>query len=250
MAVAGRDFFTGDDQEVVSRERAPHTMRGRGVVVGRDHEVEMSRAGSGRHFLRKPPAVGVDRVQVRVAAIPPRAAAADLLRRVLRPERAVVGTEHERHLHLVVQALLGHLVRAEDEVPGAGTNAAGQVPRRGLMGADRELRSKPARPAAKTAAADSRAVLVEDADVAGVAEPARGHRRLVVAVGDGDLLHAAGYAHRQVDEVRSAGLQVAGDGAGTSGTGLGGGEARRGKREGRRGDGTGAQDRPTGEGRG
>jgi hypothetical protein len=211
-------------------------------VVGGDHEVQPGRSCSGRDLGGEPLTVGVHRVQMAVAPVPGAAAALGPPGRVVGCEAGARRAVRERDLDLVVHALRRDLVRAEDDVPGAGLDRAGQVAGRGLAGADLERGAEAAGPAAEALAAELGAPLVEDADVAGVARRARRDGRLVVGVLDGDLLYALRYLHREVHEVRRAGLQVPRDDASHLATGRRGALRRPGG-----GSGLGEGDRGEGE---
>ncbi len=181
-------------------------------MVGGDDEVQAGRAGPGRDLLGQAPSVGVHGVQVAVAPVPGPAAAAGPLRRVARGELRPGRAEPEGDLDAVLQALRGDLVRAQDDVPGAGVDRPGEVAGgRGVAG-EAELGAEAAGPAAEAGAAEVGAALVEDADVAGVSGGPGRDRGLVVAVGDGDLADALGDFDREVDEVGCAGGEMAGEG--------------------------------------
>ncbi|GAA4032003.1 hypothetical protein GCM10023063_13760 [Arthrobacter methylotrophus] len=65
-----------------------------------------------------------------IAAVPGRAAARDLLRRVLGREWRAVGPVLKGDVHGVAKSLLGNLIRAEDNVPRAFSDGTRQVARR------------------------------------------------------------------------------------------------------------------------
>src|SRR6185369_17855375 len=91
-------------------------------------------------LLRRASAVGVDGVQVAVAAVPgaslvPRRSG---FRRRVRLERGAVRAEGEGDVDAVVQPLRRDGVGPEDDVPPAGFDRTGEVAGRGLGRADRE----------------------------------------------------------------------------------------------------------------
>jgi 8-oxo-dGTP pyrophosphatase MutT (NUDIX family) len=120
-------------------------------------------------------------------------------------ERRAVRAEAQRHGDGPVQALRRDLVRPDDDVPGAPTHRAGQVPGRRVGRADGELGPEPTGPAAEARrVAQPDALLVEDADVQRVALVARRWGRPVVAVRDADPVDPVGHLDRDVHPVRRA----------------------------------------------
>ena len=137
-------------------------------MVCTDHEVQVGGAGSGSHVRRCPVPVGVDRVQMRIAAVPASSPAGDLLRGVLRMEGSHVRAEVQCDCDRVVQAVFADLVGTEHHVPGALCDGPRQISRGGFRGTDGELGAEPTGPTTESFSPDRGAILVKDADIAGI----------------------------------------------------------------------------------
>lgn len=205
-----------------------------GVVVGGVDEVQARGAGEGGYLGRGAAPVGVHGVDVAVAAVPGAAAAPGALRRVAQRGAGGGGAVGEGRGDLVRESARGHRVGAEQQVPAAGVDGAGQVAGGGRVGAQEELGAGAAGPAAEAVAAEGGAARVEDADVEGVAGGAGRDRGLLVGVGDVQLAHAGGDVQGDFDEVGGAcgdGAAQGPGGGGSSGAraGDGGGDVRGGR---------------------
>ncbi len=159
MAPVGRDLLAGDEHHAGGRARGGQLgVVGHGVVVGDGEEVQARlgrQVGQRRHGQR---AVGVHRVRVQVPGEPGEAG-----RCGQRPgwrthrrsghrgvRRRPGGRRSDRRRlrgHCPRQALRRYPVQAEEDLPGAGDERAGQVPRGRVGGGDGERRPGPAGPA-------------------------------------------------------------------------------------------------------
>ena len=208
---AGGDLLAGDDQEVVGDVPAPGELGGGGVVLGGADEVQAGLAGQRQQRALGVAAVGVDGVEVAVAAVPPGPGALHASRGGLRTEALRLPTEVQRHRHLVVDARRHYREWAEHDVPGAGGDQPGEVARSSPAATDAEPVPRPAGPAAEPArVAEVVPAGVEDPDVDHVGAEAQAGVGLLVGVGHLDLAHPAGHLDRQVVPVRRA---HAGEGA-------------------------------------
>src|SRR5262249_12202678 len=104
-----------------------------------------------------------------------------------------------------------HLIRPHDDVPASRLYRSRQVARCGLVGGDGEGGAETTGPSAEARTAQRDAALVEDADVEGVRHGTRRLGRLVVRVGDVDLLDAGRYVDWEAHPVRGALIEVSGD---------------------------------------
>jgi hypothetical protein len=209
VTVARGDLLAQHDQQVVARLRGPMGVRGLGVVLRRVDEVQARRTRQRRDLGGGAAPVRVPGVQVAVTPVPGPTPPLRPLRRVHRPRGDARFAVGERDRELVRQSLRGDGVRAQRHVPGAGVHGAGEVTGRRVVDPDEELRARPARPAPETPAAQVRAVLVEDADVEGVALGAGRDGRLVVRVGHLDLVDPRGDLDGHVHIVGRAGRERA-----------------------------------------
>src|SRR5690606_3098914 len=138
VAVAGGDLLAAEDEQVVSPEPLPGAVCRGGVVLGGGDEVEAGGAGCRRRLGGAALAVGVDGVQVAVAAVPGAAGALRPLGWVGGLGRLALLAVEQCHPDLVRHALGRDRVRAEGDVPGAGAYGAGQIAGGGILGADGE----------------------------------------------------------------------------------------------------------------
>ena len=168
-------------------DRVEH--RSRAESLGPDHRLRqphdvLRRVGVRTADDRQPLAVGVDGVQVEVAAVPARPCAWDRRRRSYRLEHRPRRPERQGHLDPPVHALGSDRVRPEQDVPPPRFD----VPGRRLRPADRERRPRSAAVAAKPASiAEPGPGRVEDADVEHIADDAWQRFGLVVRVAHLDL---------------------------------------------------------------
>lgn len=126
----------------------------------------------------------------------------------------MVRSERESDRDAVVQADRADLVRAEHDVPGAGSHRAGKVSGGRTVGGDAEGGAEATGPTAEAAPVQSDAALVEDADVTGVAQCSRRDGEFAVRVGNVDLSDTFGHLNREVHPVGCAGFEMARNGGG------------------------------------
>ncbi len=184
---------------------APDEARGARVVLGRGEEVQPRSACGGDHLGRSPPAVGVHRVQVQVAAVPPPSRAGDRSRSGAGLEVRPGPAEVERHGQRPLDTRRDDRDRAEDHVPASRADRSREVSRCRPTSRDPERPPRAARPPTEPGrVAEVLPGRVEHPDVDHVgAHPGRRGRRLVV-VGHLDLPHAARHLDRDVVPVGSA----------------------------------------------
>src|SRR4051794_6914616 len=149
VAVAGGGFLTIDDEQVGSGEEAPDPRGAGRVVLGGDDEVQSGVSGGIGYLGRRPPPIGVHRVQVQVTSVPRWPATRCTRWRGPRYEDGPVRAEPEGDRHRPVQPLRQDLVWPQCDVPGSGADRTGQVPGRGIRGADGEGVPETAGPAAE-----------------------------------------------------------------------------------------------------
>ena len=120
VAVPGRHLLAGDDQQPVGIAGTPHSVGGAGVVVGGDDEIQAGVAGSCEQVFGMVPTVGVNGVQMEVAAIPRGTPSGDNRRCGRdRVRNRLWRTAFQNHARLPTLAQRVEHHRAEGQLPNA-----------------------------------------------------------------------------------------------------------------------------------